>query len=69
VEGRGAPRDAPADYCDVATKLAHKFRPRAAVAGRSGGGVVGGSRWIREAQNNSSLCQVWTLRCLRSYCY
>jgi hypothetical protein len=61
VEGRGAPRDAPADHCDVGTKLAHKFRPRTAAAGCSGGGVIGGSGWIREAQNNSSLCQVLTL--------
>src|SRR5260221_1236101 len=61
VEGRGAPRDAPADYRDVGTKLAHKFRPRIAVAGCTGGGVVGRSRGVREAQNKSSLCQLLPL--------
>ena len=50
VEGRGAPRDAPADHCDVGPTLARKRSPRLRWTGRSGGSVVGGSRWIREAQ-------------------
>src|SRR5450631_2684794 len=46
VEGRGAPRDAPADHSNVGAKLADQLRARAALVGRNGGGVVGGSWWI-----------------------